>query len=132
MTNDELQAAWHSKLPAVEATDRDLTAFALGVEVGMAANGNAMLPKTILALAAIDAELGMPADGCNSTEATLNAIRLLWAVQRDDHAELERLRETLRAIDLAAGQGLGRTVIAMEQAMMQIAREARAALGRAK
>ena len=37
MTNDELLAAWNSKLPAVTATDRDLSAFALGVEVGMAA-----------------------------------------------------------------------------------------------
>ena len=37
MTNDELLAAWKSKLPAVEATDRDLSAFALGVEVGMGA-----------------------------------------------------------------------------------------------
>jgi hypothetical protein len=132
MTNDELQAAWHSKLPAVEATDRDLTAFALGVEVGMAANGNAMLPKMIQALAAIDVELGMPADGCNSTAATLNAIRLLWAVQRDDQAELERLRETLRAIDLAAGQCIGYTLVAMKQAVVQIASEARAGLGRAE
>ena len=93
---------------------------------------DAMLPKMISALAAIDAELGMPADGCNSTAATLNAIRLLWAVQRDDQAELERLREVLRGIDLAAGACLGRTVVATEQAMMQIARTARAALGPAK
>lgn len=34
MTNDELIAAWRSKLPAIEPTDRDLSAFALGVEVG--------------------------------------------------------------------------------------------------
>lgn len=31
----------------------------------------------ILALAAIDAELGLPEDGCNSTQRTLEAIRLL-------------------------------------------------------
>ena len=34
MTNDELLAAWKRKLPTVEPTDRELTAFALGVEVG--------------------------------------------------------------------------------------------------
>lgn len=36
MTNDELLAAWKRKLPGVEPTDRELTAFALGVEVGQA------------------------------------------------------------------------------------------------
>ena len=34
MDNDELREAWARKLPGVEPTDRDLTAFALGVEVG--------------------------------------------------------------------------------------------------
>lgn len=36
MTNDELLAAWKRKLPNVEPTDRELSAFALGVEVGQA------------------------------------------------------------------------------------------------
>ena len=36
MTNDELLAAWKRKLPSVEPTDRELSAFALGVEVGQA------------------------------------------------------------------------------------------------
>lgn len=45
------------------------------------------------ALAAIDAELGMPKDGCNSTQATLTAIRLLHAVHRDDTAEILRLHK---------------------------------------
>ena len=36
MTKDELLAAWKRKLPNVEPTDRELTAFALGVEVGHA------------------------------------------------------------------------------------------------
>ena len=36
MSNDELFAAWKRKLPSVEPTDRELTAFALGVEVGQA------------------------------------------------------------------------------------------------
>lgn len=34
MDNKELREAWGRKLPGVEPTDRDLTAFALGVEVG--------------------------------------------------------------------------------------------------
>ncbi len=34
MSNDDLAAAWARKLPGVAATDRDMTAFALGVEVG--------------------------------------------------------------------------------------------------
>lgn len=36
------------------------------------------------ALAAIDRELGLPDDGCNSTAQTLNAIRLLKMAHRDD------------------------------------------------
>ena len=36
MTNDELIAAWRRKLPAIEPTERDLSAFALGVETGAA------------------------------------------------------------------------------------------------
>lgn len=36
MTNEELLAAWKRKLPSVEPTDRELSAFALGVEVGQA------------------------------------------------------------------------------------------------
>lgn len=36
MTNDELLAAWERKLPGVAPTDRELSAFALGVEVGQA------------------------------------------------------------------------------------------------
>ena len=34
MSNDELLAAWKQKLPGIEPTDRELTSFALGVEVG--------------------------------------------------------------------------------------------------
>jgi hypothetical protein len=39
----------------------------------------AMWPQMIAALAAIDAELGIPDDGCNSTGQTLAAIRALKA-----------------------------------------------------
>jgi hypothetical protein len=34
MTNAELLTAWMRKLPRVEPSERDLTAFAVGVEVG--------------------------------------------------------------------------------------------------
>jgi hypothetical protein len=34
MSNEELQEAWRRKLPGVKPSDRELTAFALGVEVG--------------------------------------------------------------------------------------------------
>jgi hypothetical protein len=36
MENEVLRAAWDKKLPGVEPTDRELSAFALGVEVGFA------------------------------------------------------------------------------------------------
>jgi hypothetical protein len=39
----------------------------------------AMWPQMIAALAAIDAALGLPADGCNSTQQTLDAIAKLKA-----------------------------------------------------
>jgi hypothetical protein len=47
--------------------------------------------QMIRALAAIDEELGMPEDGCNSTEATITAIKLLHAVHEDDQRHAERL-----------------------------------------
>lgn len=53
----------------------------------------ALWPQMIAALAAIDAELGLPDDGCNSTSQTLAAIRALKA-----RAEM--------------GQSLARTVMA--------------------
>lgn len=34
LTNEQLSSAWRQALPSVEPTDRDLTAFALGVECG--------------------------------------------------------------------------------------------------
>lgn len=34
LTNDQLRAAWSRALPSVQPTERDLTAFALGVECG--------------------------------------------------------------------------------------------------
>lgn len=42
----------------------------------------ALWPQMIAALAAIDEALGLPADGCNSTHQTLDAIRELQA-ERD-------------------------------------------------
>ena len=41
------------------------------------ANTQALWPQMISALAAIDRELGLPDDGCNSLHQTLSAIREL-------------------------------------------------------
>lgn len=54
-----------------------------------------MFTASIKALAAIDKELGMPEDGCNSTQATLAAIRLLKSAHMDDVAEIDRLGRLL-------------------------------------
>lgn len=52
-----------------------------------------METSLICALAAIDAALGMPEDGCNSTEATITAIKLLHAVHEDDQRRIAELEE---------------------------------------
>ena len=61
-----------------------------------AANAPSITGATIAALAAIDAELGLPEDGCNSTVRTLTAIRLLHSAHRDDVAEIARLERALK------------------------------------
>lgn len=48
LTNEELEQWWRLKLPHVEATNRDICVFALGVEVG-AGMGEAPKPDTSLA-----------------------------------------------------------------------------------
>ena len=52
MTNDQLLAAWKRKLPNVEPTDQELTAFALGVEVGQVelATQVALVEKCMVAM----------------------------------------------------------------------------------
>lgn len=63
----------------------------------------AMWPKMIAALAAIDAALGIPDDGCNSTTQTLEKIRRLRAAEDKcnsyivDNARLAEQVESLRA-----------------------------------
>jgi hypothetical protein len=47
LTNEELEQWWRLKLPHVEATNRDICVFALGVEVG-AGMGEAPKPSTVL------------------------------------------------------------------------------------
>lgn len=55
------------------------------------------------AKAAIDFELGIPEDGCNNTQATLTAIRLLHSAHRDDVGANNRLvaflSESVRMIE---------------------------------
>ena len=63
----------------------------------------AMWPQMIASLAAIDATLGIPDDGCNSTAQTLEKIRRLRAVEDKansyivDNARLAEKVERLRA-----------------------------------
>ena len=71
MTNDQLLAAWKRKLPGVEPTDRELTAFALGVEVAEASSERRaimfgdMVHHQILAMraAVVDGHLRSPEQG---------------------------------------------------------------------
>lgn len=49
MTNAELRVAWNQKLPGVTPSDRELTAFALGAEVGLARGAAAGLDPTLSA-----------------------------------------------------------------------------------
>lgn len=70
----------------------------------------------ILALAAIDAELGLPEDGCNSTQRTLEAIRML----KKEAAKSER-----RAITF--GDIVAQQTMAMRAAVVAWQREDAAA-----
>lgn len=92
-----------------------------------------MFKDAIRALAAIDAALGMPEDGCNSPERTNNAIKLLHAAHKDDVADNERLRgELLLISQLQAGDGStinGLTKDQLGRAFRQAQDIARAALG---
>jgi hypothetical protein len=67
----------------------------------------AMWPQMIAALAAIDAALGLPDDGCNSTQQTLDAIAKL----KTEAAKSER-----RAITF--GDIVAQQVIAMRAAVV--------------
>ena len=75
-----------------------------------------MLQATIHALAEIDAALGLPEDGCNSTARTLAAIRLLHAVHRDDSAHIERL-----TAELAEARSSLRELVAVEDLKKSLA-----------
>ena len=55
-----------------------------------------LFKMTITALAEIDSELGIAEDGCNSTERTLTAIKLLKSVHTDDQAEIAKLRAQIK------------------------------------
>jgi len=65
----------------------------------------AMWPQMIAALAAIDAELGLPEDGCNSLAQTLAAIRALKA-----SAEIAKLPRLPTPRLLASGAIAGKRV----------------------
>jgi len=64
---------------------------------------NDLFLQAISTLAKIDEELGLPPDGCNNPQQTLNAIKLLHAAHRDDcqriaevEAESARTNQILR------------------------------------
>lgn len=61
--------------------------------------------QMVRALAEIDAALGLPDDGCNSTQKTLLAIKLLHEAHKDDVAEIERLRTTAVKLHTAVERG---------------------------
>lgn len=56
-----------------------------------------MFQDAIRALAEIDKELGLPEDGCNSTQQTITAIRLLFAVYEDQVRAIDMMTAALKA-----------------------------------
>lgn len=59
----------------------------------------ALWPQMIRALAAIDDELGLPQDGCNTTQRTLDAIRLLKLAHRDDVKAIAGLENKMKGLE---------------------------------
>ena len=58
-------------------------------------NYKAMFEDAIRALASIDEALGLRRTDCNSTNATITAIKLLRAKRRDDDKRIEKLENEL-------------------------------------
>ena len=88
MTNDQLLAAWKRKLPNVEPTDQELTAFALGVEVGQVelATQVALVEKCMVAM-------NENADKGEKAEAEVGRLVRKLALEREEFkAELDRLK----------------------------------------
>ena len=88
MTNDQLLAAWKRKLPNVEPTDQELTAFALGVEVGQVelATQVALVEKCMVAM-------NENADRGEKAEAEVGRLVRKLALEREEFkAELDRLK----------------------------------------
>ena len=70
----------------------------------------AMWPQMIAALAAIDAALGIPDDGCNSTAQTLEKIRRLRAAEDKCNSYIvdnARLAEEVQRLRLLTFCGCG-------------------------
>jgi len=80
MTNDQILAAWKRKLPGIDPTDRELTAFALGIEVAEASSERRaimfgdVMHRQILAMraAVVDGALRGPGSGMAWIENTLD------------------------------------------------------------
>jgi len=63
-----------------------------------------ILRQSIEALAAIDEALGLPADGCNSTEQTLEAINELKRRAAPEEDAMQRLYDTGQELEEALAQ----------------------------
>jgi hypothetical protein len=59
----------------------------------------ALWTQMIRALAAIDDELGLPQDGCNTTQRTLDAIRLLKLAHRDDVTAIADIENKMKGLE---------------------------------
>jgi hypothetical protein len=84
----------------------------------------AMWPQMISALAAIDAELGIPDDGCNSTAQTLEKIRRL-------RVAMEWYRDEARAlaVNVATGVHTAAVLASVTVLSLDAGKRADAALG---
>jgi len=88
VTNDQLLAAWKRKLPNVEPTDQELTAFALGVEVGQVelATQVALVEKCMVAMNE-NADRGEKADA-----EVARLVRKLALEREEFKSELAKLK----------------------------------------
>jgi hypothetical protein len=103
LTNEELRDAWANKLPGVEPTDRELTAFALGVEVGDVSRRTYFLERN----SARDA-WRRRMKRCEELEALLRDIRTGLREIGGHEPDAERIAELyVGAIDEALARGIG-------------------------
>ena len=109
MTNNELRAAWHAKLPGAEPTERQLSAFAVGAEVGWA-RARTMDRQNWSRMHHAIADAGLHPgrtddmlwDVVRDGVAALRAQVAALLAERDER--IARLTEALAALERTAGQ----------------------------